>query len=81
MAGGPVGLDEVEGLGVDDGLDRLLQRFADDLLDLLAVPALGQRQHRLADPGQLLLAGPEVEVDELGHQGPGHQRRLIRPPR
>ncbi len=65
VARGAVGLDQVERLGVDDRLDGVLERLVDDLADLVAVPALGEGQHRLADPGELLLARSEVEVDDL----------------
>src|SRR5664280_2410951 len=73
VAGGTVGLDQVEGLGIDDGLDGLLERLPHDLPDQVAVPALGQGEHRLPHPGQLLLAGPEVEIDDLGDHRPHDQ--------
>ena len=73
VPGGPVLLDEIEGLGIDDGLHRLLERLAHDLADQGLVPPLGQGQHGLPDPGQLLLARPEVEIDQLGHEGSDDQ--------
>ena len=73
VAGGPVQLHELERLGVHDRLNRLEHRLPHDLADLGPVPALGHGQHRLADPGQALLVGTEVEVDQLGDGGPGHE--------
>ena len=73
VPGRPVQLHQLERLGVHDGLDRLEHGLPHDLADLGPVPPLGHGQHRLAHPGQSLLVGAEIEVDELGHGGPGHQ--------
>ena len=79
MPGRAVRLDEVEGLGVDDGLDGLLERLAHDLADLFAVPPPGEGQHGLAHPGQLLLARPEVQIDDLGDQCTGDDPPVDQP--
>ena len=79
VAGRPVQLHELERLGVHDRLHRLEHRLADDLAHLGPVPALGHGQHRLADADQPLLVGPEVEVDQLGDGGPGHQAPVDEP--
>src|SRR5258708_4319057 len=61
---------QVERLGVDDRLDDLLECLLDDRPDAVLVPALGQGQDRRAHPGDALLVGSQVEVDQLTPQAP-----------
>ena len=75
-----VQVDEVGGLREDDRLDDLLDRLGDDLAHPVAVPALDEAQDRLADLVELLLARPEVEVDELAVERPQHRAAVDRPP-
>ena len=61
-------VDEVERLVIDDRLDDLLERLFDDRTDLGLLPTLGEREHRVAHPLELLFVGAEVHVDELAVQ-------------
>ena len=64
-------LEQLEGLGVDDGLDHLVEGLPDDARHLAPGPSpTVSFSTDFPDPSQLLLARPEVEVDELRGQGP-----------
>ena len=51
--------------GVDLLAEDLVERLAHDRRDVLLVPALGEREHRLADLLHLLLVGSDEHEDHL----------------
>ena len=72
-------LDELERLGVDDGRHDVGERLAHDAAHLCLLPALRQRQHRLAHASQPGLVGPEIEVHELAPQAAHEQPSRAEP--
>src|SRR5690606_39725205 len=50
---------------LDDGVDEIVQRLRDDLLDLLHVPAAAQRGQVLAHAFHLVVIGAAGQEDEL----------------
>jgi hypothetical protein len=65
-----VEIDHVHRLGVDDRLDDAGEALLDDRRHACPLPALGQLEKHLRASGQPKLARAEVQVDELGEEGP-----------
>ena len=66
-------LDQADGLVVHEGVDDVVQRVADDLLDRLDVPARAELRHELPHLLHLVVVGAADEVDELGVRRPQHR--------
>ena len=67
---GQVLVDELDRLVVDERLDDVVDRVGDERPDLVAVPAPGDLEHRLADLAQLVLVGAEAQEHHLADDGP-----------
>ena len=65
--------DAIERLVVHDRLDHVAERLSHDVGDLRLVPALGEREHRLAQLLELLGRRTPHLVDELTPRRPEHQ--------
>jgi hypothetical protein len=66
VTGPVVGLDEVQGLGVDGGLDHGGQGIAHDGLKMRALDARGHECQALHETAGLTLIGAHQEVGQLG---------------
>jgi hypothetical protein len=76
VALGQMMVDEFEGLGVDERFDDVVDRLGDEGAYLLAVPALGDLEHRFAYLGQFFVVGAEAHEEYLA-KDPPHQRAAV----
>jgi len=71
VPGPVVGLDEIEGLGVDGRLDRRGQGALDNLHEVSATDAGGHEGQVLHEAGRLPGTGPHQQVGDLGDEPVG----------
>src|SRR5690606_33890022 len=81
-----VRLDERGGLGVDEGVDQLVEGLVDDGADLLRGPAAREPRHVIPGAGHLRLVGgaaeaeDQVRVGNLEDVAAGEQAALVQRP-
>ena len=63
-------VDEEQSLRVDEGLGDVGERLADELLDLIALPAGDQVEQFVPGPLELILVRAEQEVHDLRQPHP-----------